>query len=290
MEKKKEAPKSFFERHEEFPGLQGKKPVAAAVSSVSSSAVSSASSITGSITGTITGSITSTINGSITGSSTSSSSAAHSSSAEASRLAPIPQISVPLPPLPTKLVGGDFNFLEDDDWLDGDSIDYSQNLFQDNDHFLPSLPHQPATEPHVVVKAKSLLAERSHSSKKKDIWKPVPEEPKAKIKILKRPEVEIAEQPNLVKKFTTAEVKKGVAEEVKKGVAEEKRGGSKVPGDAQKAPEPKAVLKFETKADLKAELKHEVHPELKAEAKQEEVKTNKKIFYSSASKTLKKSE
>ena len=154
-EKKREGPKSFFERYEEFPDLQGKRlPAAAAPKPVELGAAPLA---------------------------------------PLAAIPPIPPISVQMlpPPLPSKLVGGDFNFLEDDDWLDGDSIDYSQNLFQDSEHFLP--PIKPA-EPHVVVKAKSLLAERCHSSNKKDIWKrtvppcPVAEEAKVKIKILKRPD------------------------------------------------------------------------------------------------------
>lgn len=110
----------------------------------------------------------------------------------------------------TKLLGGDFNFLNVDDWLDGDNIDYSQNLFENDNHFLPSyilndgdhrqvesslskkieslnLTTTPAPPDH--VKAKTLLAERSHSSKKKDIWKRITtDEAKLKIKILKRPD------------------------------------------------------------------------------------------------------
>ena len=133
-----EKEKSFIERYEEFPDLKGKKPAVSCTFDTS----------------------------------TPSKSANISSS--------VSPVSIPLPP-PPKLVGGDFNFLEDDDWLDGDNIDYSQNLFQDSEHFLASLPmmtkqQQPSAvetpkDSCEVVKAKSLLAERSHSSKKKDIWK-----------------------------------------------------------------------------------------------------------------------
>ena len=186
-------------------------------------------------------------------------------------------ISVPLPPppIPTKLVGGDFNFLEDDDWLDGDSIDYSQNLFQDSEHFLPSLPPKKPTETemippesHEVVKAKSLLAERCHSSKKKDIWKrTIPststsissnptEELKVKtnlFKILKRPEppIPIVESTDkLVKKFTT-------------------------------------TLKLTTRTTEINEIETKKLDESKVETKETEViKEGKKIVYSMASKTL----
>lgn len=132
-----EKEKSFIERYEEFPDLKGKKP--AVVSCTFDTSTPSA-------------------NASLS----------------------ISPVSIPLPP-PPKLVGGDFNFLEDDDWLEGDNIDYSQNLFQDSEHFLASLPMITKQQPIIdvetpkdsceVVKAKSLLAERSHSSKKKDIWK-----------------------------------------------------------------------------------------------------------------------
>ncbi len=96
-------------------------------------------------------------------------------------------------------IGGDFNFLEDDGWLDGDDIDYSQNLFQDNEHFLlpTSAPMATSIIPTAVCdfKAKTLLAERCHSSKKQDIWKRSEgieggAVTKTKIKILKRPEPE----------------------------------------------------------------------------------------------------
>ena len=80
-------------------------------------------------------------------------------------------------------VGGEINFLEDDGWLDGDNIDYSQNLFEDDDQYLSLEINEIAakvteintTNPNTIIydeiKAKDLLAERLHSSHKKDIWK-----------------------------------------------------------------------------------------------------------------------
>ena len=122
-------------------------------------------------------------------------------------------LSLPQRP-PQKLLGGDFNFLEDDDWLEGDNIDYSQNLFEGDDHFLPSYILEETIKQPVIsdnttattisssgslchVKAKTLLAERHHSSKKTDIWKRTDEQqPKMKIKILKRPEQPVIKEEN----------------------------------------------------------------------------------------------
>lgn len=93
-------------------------------------------------------------------------------------------------------IGGDFNFLEDDGWLDGDDIDYSQNLFQDTEHFLffptSEINNSITANTNVCnVKAKTLLAERTHSSSKLDIWKRSENNNAApsqtKFKILKRP-------------------------------------------------------------------------------------------------------
>jgi hypothetical protein len=213
----------------------------------------------------------------------------------------------------SKLVGGDFNFLEDDDWLDGDSIDYSQVLFEDTEHFLSftpkSTPSEPekiiistTTQPEQVLKAKDLLAQRLHSSKKQDIWKHTssPKEVKAissfnhdkdsdnlsassgvKIKILKRPTETTAEPPVKIvepekptKKFSTSkkknnnnnkelEMKSAILELEKMKISTSKASSGKarqVKTEDSKKPDPRVT----------------------------QSKPIEKIIYSSASKTLHK--
>lgn len=191
-----------------------------------------------------------------------------------------PPISLSLPRRPPqKLLGGDFNFLEDDDWLEGDNIDYSQNLFEGDDHFLPSYILEETIEKPVIsdntatttatttssgglfhVQAKSLLAERHHSSKKKDIWKRTDDQqkhqhqpPKMKIKILKR-----QEQPV---------------------IKEEKTEIVPVPASA-------SVAELTRKISTSLELKETNETSIVEEPPKKPSKI--KIVYSSASKTLQK--
>lgn len=203
--------------------------------------------------------------------------------------------ALPLPPQrpPQKLLGGDFNFLEDDDWLDGDNIDYSQNLFEDDDHFLPSYileetGKKPVDDKEIEtntsnnsnsglchVKAKSLLAERHHSSKKKDIWKRTDEhkqqeqeQPKMKIKILKRP----TSESKVEAKVEVKEVKE------EHGVA---TTTSIVPATEQ------LVKKFSTSLKLHETTVEEPKQQPQSQQPQQPQKPLK-IVYSSASKTLQK--
>lgn len=189
--------------------------------------------------------------------------------------------TLPIQRPPQKLLGGDFNFLEDDDWLDGDTIDYSQNLFEDDNHFLPSytieatIKESSCTVSNRIfttdgssdlchVKAKSLLAERHHSSKKKDIWKrtedhkqqeQVNQQPKIKIKILKRPD----QSPAPVIKQENADIASAATVEL--------------------------TRKISTSLKLK---ETETLEDSKLQEKQQEKQKPAKIVYSSASKTLKK--
>ena len=267
---------------------------------------------------------------------------------------------LPPPRPPQKLLGGDFNFLEDDDWLDGDNIDYSQNLFEDDDHFLPSYILEETRElntraavnsdhsesgvhsgtvredhtSHITqishishgshisqsshgshishnthkdhnntkklchIKAKSLLAERCHSSKKNDIWKRTedkeiePEASKIKIKILKRPElpavtdvpsVKVAENEDgkLVKKFSTSlklSTKKSETQDTKK---DDFKANGADKNDAKDTKQPSYDAKDTKKQPAPADMK-EIAPAPAAPV------SKTKIVYSSASKTLQK--
>jgi hypothetical protein len=193
----------------------------------------------------------------------------------------------PPPRPPQKLLVGDFNFLEDDD-----NIDYSQNLFEDDDHFLATLskPEKPAeigsSDPLCHVKAKSLLAERSHSAKKKDIWKRTElketELPKPKIKILKRPE-EIV-KPSEPVRFESVKPSEPVRSESVKPSEPVRSENGKSPKKA----EANLVKKFSTSLKLSTETVSEPQstPEPPLEKSAEPSKI--KIVYSSASKTLQK--
>lgn len=202
-------------------------------------------------------------------------------------------------PVKVSCIGGDFNFLEDDGWLDGDDIDYTQNLFQDNDHFIfpktvpinstatisavPTVTTFSDSKSTASVCAKTLLAERCHSSKKQDIWKRsevVGESTQKvmKIKILKRPDSEIVKSKE---ELTVKEI----SEETPKNTSTVPITIPSSINTSDTTSIKTTAKKFTTTAS--STRKTDNHKE---KDKEEIAKREAKIVYSSASKKLQKKE